>query len=110
MKKNFLITFVVLVAVTASAYIWWPSLTSDQTDENLGGRIMSIEDYVSQNISALSPEKEVLGGQFYVTAIEAEDGRGTVSYEDGHIAFTADFTYETNIERGHTITSFSIRD
>lgn len=71
---------------------------------------MAIEDYVSQNISTLSPEKEVLGGQFYVTAIEAEDGKGTVSYEDGHVAFTADFTYTTDIEKGHTITSFSIKD
>lgn len=74
------------------------------------GRLMSIEDYVTQNISALSPEKEVLGGTFYVTEIVAADGRGVVSYEDGHIAFTADFTYETSPQSGHEITSFIIRN
>jgi hypothetical protein len=85
----------------------------DQIQETAGkptpGRIMAIEDYIKLNISQLSPEKEVLGGKFYVTSIHAQDGKGTVSYEDGHNAFTADFTYTTDIERGHTITSFIIK-
>ena len=50
------------------------------------GKLMSIESYVSQNISELSPEKAVLGGTFYVTEIQVADGKGTVEYEDGHIA------------------------
>lgn len=52
-----------------------------------------IEQYVSDNISSLSPEPEVLGGTYYVTSIAAADGKGVVSYEDGHNAYTADFTY-----------------
>lgn len=73
-------------------------------------RVMSIESYITQNISALSPVKEQLGGTFYVTAIEAEAGRGSVSYEDGHNAYTADFTYTIDDERGIEITSFIVRE
>ncbi|MES2931295.1 MAG: hypothetical protein V4682_01180 [Patescibacteria group bacterium] len=54
---------------------------------------VSIEEYVTKNISTLSPEPEQLGGTFYVTGIEAMEGSGTVYYEDGHNAYTADFTY-----------------
>jgi hypothetical protein len=71
------------------------------------GRVMDIETYVRQNISALSPEPEVLGGTFYVTKIEAANGRGEVEYEDGHNAFKADFTYTIDPDRGITITSFT---
>ena len=74
------------------------------------GRLMSIESYISQNISELSPEKEVLGGRFYVTSVEAADGRGIVEYEDGHIALVADFTYEMSEQAGIRITSFIVRE
>ncbi|HEX5774531.1 MAG TPA: hypothetical protein VFY28_01035 [Candidatus Paceibacterota bacterium] len=70
---------------------------------------VSIEDYVRTHISELSPEEAVLGGTFYVTAIEASNGTGVVSYEDGHIAFTADFTYETATDGMPAVTSFVIR-
>ena len=72
-------------------------------------KIMSIESYVSQHIADLSPEKEVLGGHFYVTDIHAADGKGVVSYEDGHVAYTADFTYEATDQTGIHISSFTIR-
>lgn len=65
-----------------------------------------IEQYVRDNISTLSPEPEVLGGTYYVTSIEAKDGNGVVSYEDGHNAYTADFTYTIN---PLSIDSFVIR-
>lgn len=49
-----------------------------------------IENYIKENISALSPTKEVLGGKFYVTGISWQDaGTMKVDYEDGHIAVTA---------------------
>jgi len=49
--------------------------------------------YLKANISALSPEKEVLGGKFYVTDFEFT-GRSTgrVFYEDGHNAYVSKFT------------------
>lgn len=76
------------------------------------GKLMSIESYVTQNISALSPVKEVLGGRFYVTEIEVEpeERKGKVKYEDGHIALEAEFTYVSDDRTGHTITSFVVRD
>jgi hypothetical protein len=53
-----------------------------------------VVDYLQNNISDLSPVKEVLGGTFYVTNIEFTDSRrGTVEYEDGHIALEAQFEY-----------------
>lgn len=76
-------------------------------------RAMSIEEYVKLNISSLSARagaEEVLGGKFYVTSIEAHGGAGTVEYEDGHIAFTADFTYSIDASHGAiTIDSFLVR-
>lgn len=105
-----LFVVVLLVAVGAAAYMWYPNLTiAPDIEQAPAGKLMSIEDYVSQNISALSPEKEVLGGKFFVTEISAADGRGTVSYEDGHVAYIADFTYTSDDRTGHEITSFIIR-
>lgn len=72
-------------------------------------RVMNIESYVTANISSLSPIKEQLGGTFYVTAIHAENGSGTVEYEDGHNAYVADFTYNIDEEAGITINSFKTR-
>jgi hypothetical protein len=73
-------------------------------------RSMSVEAYVTQNISELSPIKEQLGGTFYVTKIEAHGGAGTVEYEDGHNAYVADFRYETDERGAVTVSSFSIRE
>ena len=93
--------------------MWWPNLISE--NGNIDGKVpqgklMSVESYVSQNISELSPIKEVLGGKFYVTQVEVLNGRGVVSYEDGHIAYTADFSYTSSDRTGHTITSFVVRN
>lgn len=74
------------------------------------GKLMSVEAYVTQNISAISPIKETMGGTFYVTEIEIEPERqrGNVKYEDGHNAYEANFTYISDDRAGHTITSFVI--
>ena len=69
----------------------------------------SIEDYIADNISALSTAPEVLGGTFYVTSIEAKEGSGVVSYEDGHNAYTADFTYSMNASGSFSVDSFVVR-
>ncbi|MBL8157972.1 hypothetical protein JNK62_00320 [bacterium] len=76
------------------------------------GKLMSVEAYVTQNISALSPIKETMGGTFYVTEIEVEpeENKGKVKYEDGHNAYEAEFTYTSNDRTGHTITSFVVRE
>ncbi|OGF24866.1 hypothetical protein A2331_03310 [Candidatus Falkowbacteria bacterium RIFOXYB2_FULL_34_18] len=49
-----------------------------------------VEAYLKNNISELSPEKEVLGGKFYITKFRfIDDGRVVIDYEDGHIALGA---------------------
>ena len=56
-----------------------------------------VRDYLDQNISQLSPEKEVLGGKFYLTNLEFRDNEtAIVSYEDGHNAFMAMFRFSLN--------------
>src|SRR5262245_19717456 len=81
------------------ANVMMPSTSAENPQS---GRVMSIESYVSTHIADLSPEKAVLGGTFYVTSIKADSGSGVVSYEDGHVAYTADFTYTTDVDRGIT--------
>lgn len=89
-----------------------PAPVQETSAENIpNGKLMSVETYVTQNISALSPIKETMGGTFYVTEIEVEpeQQRGNVKYEDGHNAYEANFTYTSNDRAGHTITSFVIQ-
>jgi len=68
--------------------------------------VSAIDQYIAENISKLAPEAAQLGGTFYVTSIDAKDGKGDVSYEDGHTAYTADFTYTLD---PISVTSFVIR-
>ncbi|MEI6191417.1 MAG: hypothetical protein WCG60_02450 [bacterium] len=62
---------------------------------NENSKILNIlNDYLSKNISDISPEKEVLGGKFYITKlILISNDRAEVEYEDGHIALKADFNF-----------------
>lgn len=54
-----------------------------------------VEKYLNENISTISPIKEVLGGKFYITKlIWAGDNSGVIEYEDGHIVLAATFDYE----------------
>lgn len=74
-----------------------------------GGTPMSIEQFVTKHISAISPEQAQLGGTFYVTHIEAHGGAGTVQYEDGHNAYTADFTYSVDAAGVPKVDTFTVR-
>ncbi len=63
--------------------------------------------YIRENISSLSPEKEVLGGKYYVTQLAfIGDNKEAVSYEDGHIAQSATFTYSITEAGDVVINSF----
>lgn len=77
-------------------------------DQN--GRYMDIEAYVTRNISTISPVKEQLGGTFYVTSIESNEDQGIVEYEDGHNAYTADFTYTIEDNGKPSLVSFTVRE
>ena len=86
-----------------------PALISSEDTGAENGKLMSIESYVSMNISELAPIKETMGGKFYVTDIEANDGVATVWYEDGHNAYIADFKYEMDEYKGIDVNSWNIR-
>ncbi|MDD3711651.1 MAG: hypothetical protein PHP37_03575 [Patescibacteria group bacterium] len=69
-------------------------------EEYVAEEVMDVEkqgavfEYLQKNISQLSPEKEVLGGTFYITSIDfINENSLIVGYEDGHIALTAEVEY-----------------
>lgn len=67
-----------------------------------------IENYLKENISTLSPTKEVLGGKFYITRfLFSEPGIVMVDYEDGHIALEAEVRYSIDEDKVDII-DFSI--
>lgn len=69
----------------------------------------SVTDYLMTNISELSPEKEVLGGTFYVTSIDFIDENNLIiGYEDGHIALSAKVNFEYQDSENIIINSFDI--
>lgn len=66
-----------------------------------------VGDYIRQHISELSPQKEVLGGKFYITQIRfVDNSRAVVEYEDGHIALVGLATYAVSPARQVQVTSF----
>ncbi len=69
----------------------------------------NVTEYVKAHISELSPVREQVGGTFFVTSIDAREGAGVVSYEDGHNAYTADFTYSRKADGTPRIDSFVVR-
>ncbi len=99
------------------------NLSADETDaeaiqaiaksvviENREAANDPVTSYLRDHISQLSPVKEQLGGTFYITRIEMKNGAGTVEYEDGHNAYTADFTYTLDENGAVTVTSFTVRE
>ena len=71
----------------------------------------AVKEYIRENISALSPEAEVLGGAFYVTEIRfTGTNSGVVEYEDGHIALIADFTYSFDVNFTPQIILSNVRE
>lgn len=74
----------------------------------------AVKTFLNESLKIISPEKEVLGGKFYVTKIEwVNDSSGIVEYEDGHIALKASFDYkiEKNLQKNSysvEITNFNI--
>jgi hypothetical protein len=103
--KAFLIILIVIVFVPLG--IWALTERADEVSEAQVAQI--VEQHVSRNISALTPVKEQVGGTYFVTSITSSNGAGVVSYEDGHNAYTADFTYTLKGDDQIVITSFVIK-
>ena len=98
-----------MIALAVLFVMVWVLIAKNHTSEV---QAMPIEEYIRFNISDLSTTAnapEVLGGTFYITQIQAQNGSGTVSYEDGHNGYTADFTYTTDEKGFITIKSFTVK-
>lgn len=68
-----------------------------------------ISNYLEENISELSPEKEVLGGKFYITSIDfLSNQKLIIEYEDGHIALKAEIDFEYLDSENIVIENFEI--
>lgn len=68
-----------------------------------------ISDFIKENISALSPEKEVLGGKFYITNIEfISNNLCKVEYEDGHIALSGNLEFVFSEDKEIKVIEFKI--
>ena len=74
-------------------------LVARETKENTNVPIVNdqvlVENYIREHITTLAPEQPVLGGTWYVTNVRIDSiiKTGSMSYEDGHIAGEATFTY-----------------
>ena len=104
-KKDKIFTIISVLILILLSYIYFSKRINDNTESNIEEEKMEGEyiineltaqeqeyvvDYISKNISRISPEKEVLGGKFYVTGYDFENGENViVEYEDGHIMFRA---------------------
>ena len=102
--RNILILFVIIAVLLLGIYF----IKNQKTDENPVpvGNIeqndpVAVEKYIRENIKILAPEEPVLGGTWYVTMVEInkESKTGTMSYEDGHIAGSARFSYHFEMDR-----------
>jgi len=84
----------------------------DDSNSPVSPAIISlVGDYISENISELSPKEAPLGGNFYVTSIGFTGPTSCiVEYEDGHIALTAKAEFTVSEEGKVTITSFKLED
>lgn len=70
---------------------------------------IKMREFLTQNISSLSSEKEVHGGKFYITEFTKNDNvSGVVAYEDGHMAYKAYVTFAMDKENTLSVTSFEI--
>lgn len=115
-----------VLAVIIIGYFMWGRGSSEQPPEVMvfdgqaaaqdlqnSNQKVGIEEYVKNNIAGLSGEAgfpEVLGGTFMVTKFSAQSGKGTVEYEDGHNAYTADFSYSTDKNGLVSVTSFNVHN
>lgn len=66
-------------------------------NEESFSKLSSRQSYLVKNISELSPIKEVLGGNFYITEFTWHDENLTkIKYEDGHIALEAEVSFDAD--------------
>ena len=109
-KKILILSLAIIVLLPLALFLrsnnWFQKNEETKPEENLSTSTENIIDeekvtkqnlvaeYLENNISELSPEKEVLGGKFYLTSIDfVSDNQAVATYEDGHIALTANIIF-----------------
>jgi hypothetical protein len=125
LKKNYLLIVALLLLIVIAVVLFMNKPASqniedditpaENNEEYIPEETMDVEkqgavfEYLKNNISELSPEKEVLGGTFYITSIDFLDENNLIAgYEDGHIALTAEVEYEYIDVNNIAINSFNI--
>jgi hypothetical protein len=114
-RTRIIVIALVIAVLALFAYAIYQNSTStpDYTGVHapINQRADAIEAYVRANLAELSPVEPSMGGSFYITRIRLLDGAGTVNYEDGHMAYVADFTYTVSENnRDVTVSDFVVRD
>jgi len=104
--KKYLIFIAVFIAFVFMVFVLFFFDANDKTQENNDepefGDVVDedasqarAEEYIKNNISELSPEKEVLGGKFFVTKFEfLGSNEAEIEYEDGHNSFGANVIFD----------------
>lgn len=82
---------------------------NNDLDGDINEKEELLRSYLDENISELSPEKEVLGGKFFITSLilNGED-EFTIEYEDGHIVLMASGKYSIDEENNVNIQEFNL--
>lgn len=107
MKKKIIICLMIVVLIGFYLLIDRFMLRKGYFIEQQEKEIL-VAGYLKDNISQLSPEKEVLGGKFYITnLIFIDSDSGEVEYEDGHILLKASFDYK--IDRSGKIEIYNFK-
>ncbi len=107
MKKIIIIILILLIGfLIGFSLIQDKKQTEIKNQQNLATEQISAEQklklnkYLQENISQLSPEKEVLGGKFYITDIKYQNNtQAIIEYEDGHIALKAEIAFKIENEQ-----------
>lgn len=82
---------------------------NNDLDGDINEKEELLRSYLDENISELSPEKEVLGGKFFITSLilNGED-EFTIEYADGHIVLMASGKYSIDEENNVNIQEFNL--
>jgi hypothetical protein len=124
-NKSTIILLLILLALVSLALIYSSTMKSDpllqeapkedlkDEEDKLPEESLTLEEqervieYLNDNISALSPEEEVLGGSFFITSADfIGNDRVIIGYEDGHNYFIAEACFnfvDDSIEIGDFI-------
>lgn len=110
--KNYKSVFIIVLLIAAlAAIVFFVSRASSDADvkdtdvvvEKTGAALTQeqresiVTTYIKAKITELSSAQAVLGGTFFVTKVSfSGTDKGSVAYEDGHIALVADFSYSVD--------------